>query len=183
MVLGLSEWLRLPGEAGCVRIHNTQRTIESHCDPWWSVCRGSAEGGLQQGSDWCGETLSRRSHLKGDHGRMAICSQEQLSGGLSPVPVPKHWAPEYCLGKQISLSFSAAFNTPGSKLQAVDDYTRLAPGNSELHEDTTVSFQPGSEQTQPGDGHGDRKLVSKRSVRLVRPGMEGCPYVRVSKER
>lgn len=43
---------------------------------------------------------------------MAICSQEQLSGGLSPVPVPKHWAPEYCLGKQISLSPSLQPSIP-----------------------------------------------------------------------
>ncbi|KAB1259001.1 Tubulinyl-Tyr carboxypeptidase 2 [Camelus dromedarius] len=64
----------------------------------------------------------------------------------------RHWAPERLLDKKISLYFPAAFNTPGSKLQTVNDDPRLAAGNPELHEDTTVSFQPGSEQTQPGMG-------------------------------
>lgn len=88
---------------------------------------------------------------------MAVCSQERLSSGFSLVPVPRHWAPEHLLDEKTSLYFSAAFSTPGSKLQAVDVDPGLAPGNSELHEDTTVSFQPGSEQTQPGDRCGDRK--------------------------
>lgn len=43
MVLVLSEWLRLPGEAGCVHTHNTQKAIDSHCDPRWSVYRRNAE--------------------------------------------------------------------------------------------------------------------------------------------
>lgn len=41
-----------------------------------------------------------------------------------------------------SLYFFAAFSTPGSELQAVDDDPRLAAGNPDLHEDITVSFQP-----------------------------------------
>lgn len=88
--------------------------------------------------------------------------QVTMQGGhLLPGPVlrwSQSWACHQALGpKKISLYFSAAFNTPGSKLQAVDDDPRLAPGNSELHEDTTVSFPRGSEQTHPGDGRGDCK--------------------------
>lgn len=49
--------------AGCVHTHNAQRVIGSPRDPGWSVCRGNAEGELQQGPDWSGDTLSRRRHL------------------------------------------------------------------------------------------------------------------------
>lgn len=144
------------------------------------------QGRLSAETHGCGRTLFRRHHLAGDHARVPICSQEHLSSGLSPGPVPRPWPSEHLLDKKVSLYFSAAFSAPGSKLQAVDDHPRLAPGSPELHEDTTVSFQPGSEQTQPGDRRGDRKLgwhvcpqlVSKCSLRLVRAGMEGCSYVR-----
>ena len=87
--------------------------------------------------------------------QVAICCQEQLSGAFSPVPALRNWAPEHLLDKKFSLYFFAAFSAPGSKLQAVDDHPRLAPGNPELHEDTTVSFQPGTGQTRPGNGHGE----------------------------
>lgn len=89
-----------------------------------------------------GETLSRRHQLNGYPGQRG-----HLPSGVALQ----------LLDKMISLYFPAAFGTPGSQLQAVDDDPRVAPGNPELHEDTTVSFRPGSEQTQPGDRHDDRK--------------------------
>ena len=82
----------------------------------------------------------------GAQGRVASCAWEQLCGGPDPWSTPRHWAPQHLLDTTISLYFSAAFDTPGSKLQAVDDDPGLAPGDPELHEDTTVSFRPGSEE-------------------------------------
>ena len=87
------------------------------------------------------ETLSRRHQVNGCPGQRG-----HLPSGVALR----------LLDKMISLYFPAAFSTPGSQLQAVDDDPRLAPGNPELHEDTTVSFRPGSEQTQPGDRRDDR---------------------------
>lgn len=86
-----------------------------------------------------------------------------LSDAFSPVPALRNWAPGHLLDKEFSLYFFAAFSAPGSKLQAVYDDPRLAPSNPELHEDTTVSFRPGTGQTWPGDGRGEL-LSDSRSV-------------------
>lgn len=79
-----------------------------------------------------------------------------------------------------SLCFSAAFHTPGSKLQTVNDRPGLAAGNPELHEDTTVSFQPGLSRPRRGTGTVSPRLLCPQPVvrccqRLVRLVMEGMP--------
>lgn len=79
-----------------------------------------------------------------------------------------------------SLCFSAAFHTPGSKLQTVNDRPGLAAGNPELHEDTTVSFQPGLSRPRRGTGTVGPRLLCPQPVvrccqRLVRLVMEGMP--------
>ena len=79
-----------------------------------------------------------------------------------------------------SLCFSAAFHTPGSKLQTVNDRPGLAAGNPELHEDTTVPFQPGLSRPRRGTGTVGPRLLCPQPVvrccqRLVRLVMEGMP--------
>lgn len=146
MVLGFRETLRLPG-GSWLRSHSqhTEGHRELCCPRAECVWREHREAKFQQ-EDYL---------VWGDLVQVAVCCQEQLSGALSLVPAFRPWALGHLLDNELSLYFFAAFSTPGSKLQAVDDHPRLAPGNPELHEDTTVSFQPGSGQTQPGDGRGD----------------------------
>ena len=159
MVLGLSEGLRLPGDTGQVHTHSAQRATGSHCDPGWSVCREGQRG-----------RTSARDRLEwGNFVQEVPLAQVNIPGGYllpgaafqcsQPCSCPQALGPRASPDKKISLYLSTAFNTPGSKLQAVDDDPGLAAGNSELHEDTTVSFQPGSEQerAQPGHWRGDRK--------------------------
>lgn len=83
-----------------------------------------------------------------------VCSQEWLSLDFSSDPagaVPKQALTNRSPFSLLSLplSLSAAFSSPGPKLQAIHDDPGLAPGHPELHEDTTVSFQPATGRPRP----------------------------------
>lgn len=90
-----------------------------------------------------------------------VCSPGQLSLEFSPMPCSRSCAQSDSITGAPPLFLSVAFNSPGPKLQVVHDDPRLAPGHPELHEDTTVSFQPGAEHPRQGMGMVIASLVAR----------------------
>lgn len=178
---GYGPW---PREGRYVPIEKSNCVTLSVRNPEWSMFGAGLDGGpailgaccgggTMATGDWtkCVSAPGSSSHLI-----LAPCLLQEL---CPKQPLNNRNPP--------SLYPSVAFNSPGPKLQAVHDDPRLAPGHPELHEDSTVSFQPGAEHPRQGMGtviaglvesHPWERACSTHDSRVYHTEtrmMRGCP--------